>query len=497
MTVVTVAPTTSAARARAVRRALPALLAGLLAWALLFHAEIAAAVHVWTVSTAYNHGFIVLPLALWLAWDRRGAASGLLPVPTLLAALAALPLGLVWFAADRLGIMEGRQLAALALLETVLVAWMGWRLARVFAAPLAYLVFLVPFGAFLTPALQSFTARFIDVGLTLIGIPHVVTAYLIEIPQGRFVVAEACAGLRFLVAAIAFGALYALLMYRSPRRRLAFLAISCVVPVIANGIRALGIVVLGYILGSAEAAGADHLIYGWGFFSLVILLLTVGGLPFREDIGVPAAPAHRAAPPPKPIVAWAAVAAVALLAATAPTLAALLDRRAAAGPVPTLPGFTAAGTCRAIDPPGPVRHFDCAGSELTAAVRALPAGSGPAALAAALQTAVPRSAVEADVQGPLAVGGVTWRLAETLTPARLVATLAFIDGAPGRGGLAMRLRLARDGFGGGGGAVVLAASITPTVLTQAARQAFTEFLAGQATLLAAAARASAPRPPAP
>ena len=59
-----------------------------------------------------------------------------------------------------------------------------------------------------------------------------IDGYTIEIPEGTFYVAEACAGLRFLIASIAFGCLYALLMYRSPVRRTAFIVISIVVPII-------------------------------------------------------------------------------------------------------------------------------------------------------------------------------------------------------------------------------------------------------------------------
>ena len=66
---------------------------------------------------------------------------------------------------------------------------------------LAFLVFLVPFGAFLTGPLQHFTAQFIEVGLNLLGIPNFVTDLTIEIPTGTCHGAEACAGLRFLIAA--------------------------------------------------------------------------------------------------------------------------------------------------------------------------------------------------------------------------------------------------------------------------------------------------------
>ena len=148
-----------------------ALAAGLACFALLFHAEAAAAVRVWVDSTAYSHCFLVLPIALWLAWDRREAARGLRPEPIAWPALAVVPFGLAWFAAERLGLMEGRQLAVLGMLEAMLVALLGWRLARAQAPALIYLVFLVPVGSFLVPTLQHFTARFIDVGLDGAGHP--------------------------------------------------------------------------------------------------------------------------------------------------------------------------------------------------------------------------------------------------------------------------------------------------------------------------------------
>ena len=49
---------------RALRGSVIALAAGLVALGLVFHEEIAAAVRVWSNSTAYNHCFLVLPIAL-------------------------------------------------------------------------------------------------------------------------------------------------------------------------------------------------------------------------------------------------------------------------------------------------------------------------------------------------------------------------------------------------------------------------------------------------
>jgi len=108
-------------------------------------------------------------------------------------------------------------------------------------------------------------------------------------------------------------------MYRSWKRRAAFIAVSIVVPILANGLRVMGIVVYGYILGNAEAAIADHLIYGWVFFSLVSIILILLGLPFRQDVPVFAIPAmeagsRRGQPMRMLAVAGASVAFVAILA---------------------------------------------------------------------------------------------------------------------------------------------------------------------------------------
>ena len=255
----------------------------LLLLCLAFTPEIGSAVGTWNASTAYGHCWLVLPIAGWLLWERRAVVQAGVPVPVMWPALVAIPLVLGWLAANWLGIMEGRQLALVGLAELVLMAALGWRLWWALSPGFLYLVFLVPFGAFITPSLQHFTANFIIAGLHALDVPVEADTFQITIPEGVFYVAEACAGLRFLIASIAFGVLYAVTIFRSPWRRAAFIAVSCVVPVVANGVRGLGIVLLGHILGSAEAGAADHLIYGWVFFSFVIVVLALAGLPFRQD----------------------------------------------------------------------------------------------------------------------------------------------------------------------------------------------------------------------
>ena len=125
---------------------------------------------------------------------------------------------------------------------------------------------------------------------------------MIVIPAGNFTVAEACAGLRFLVAAVAFGVFYATEIYSHWPRRAIFIALSIVVPVIANGLRAFGLIAAAEAFGGASAIEADHITYGWIFFSLVLVALIFIGRAFAdrdwaaEDRATPASfvirPAH-------------------------------------------------------------------------------------------------------------------------------------------------------------------------------------------------------------
>ncbi len=437
---------------RTVRATATALAAGLALLALLFRDEIAAALRVWTNSTAYNHCFLVLPIAAYLAWDRRATLVGIAIRPAPWVGLAALPLGAAWLAAERLGIMEGRQLVLIGFVELLCLAVLGWRMFGRLAAPLLYLFFLVPFGEFIVPTLQAITTRFIEFGLGLTSLPYFIDNYVIEIPEGTFYVAEACAGLRFLIASVAFGVLYAVLIYRGWLRRTVFIAVSIVVPVVANGLRALGIVWLGHMLGSAQAAAADHVLYGWIFFSIVILLLVALGLPFRQDT---AAPASRPAPaPPLPAALGASLAAAALLvacAASGPVAAGMLDRRVSVAASPAV-DLQMTGCTAVAGPRNGVRQYSCEDGAIRLLVAVFSPRTGPGPVLAE-QRRMLGLVAGADIEvARLDLPGspVPWRLAESHEPPPSAAlTALWIDGQPSAGGLAMRVRQAITSLGGG------------------------------------------------
>jgi exosortase A len=293
----------------------------------IFSREAQGAFRVWLESTAYNHCFLILPVALYLAWQKREVLQRLTPQPDARALALLLPLGLLWLVAVLMSVLELQQLIAVSMFQVIVLATLGWRAYRVLLLPFLYLFFLVPTGYFLMPWLQDITAWFTVAGLKLVGIPVFSDGMLIDVPAGSFVIAEACAGLRFLIASVAFGVLFAALMYRSRVRWIAFVALSVIVPILANGVRAFGIIALAEWTGSAAAIEADHIIYGWVFFTFVTLLLIAIGMRFADDRKPIAetAPASPATDPPHPRrVAVAALLGLAV-AAGGPAYAQILD----------------------------------------------------------------------------------------------------------------------------------------------------------------------------
>jgi EpsI family protein len=131
--------------------------------------------------------------------------------------------------------------------------------------------------------MQNFAARFVDISLNLIGVPHYMEGTVIELTNGRFEIAEACAGLRFLIATVTLGILFSYLMYTRIYKAVLFLIASVAIPLIGNGLRCVGIILLAHYTNNEYGAGADHIVYGWGFNVAILLVLIFLGSLFRDE----------------------------------------------------------------------------------------------------------------------------------------------------------------------------------------------------------------------
>ncbi|MDP2809131.1 MAG: exosortase A [Rhodocyclaceae bacterium] len=241
-----------------------------------------AMVGIWWRSETFNHAFLVPPISLWLIWEKRHALARVTPRPALWLALPLAGLAFAWLLGELAAVNAVTQFAFVAMLALAVPLVIGIPAARRITFPIAFLFFAVPFGEFVMPKLMEWTATFTVIGLRASGIPVYQEGLHFVIPSGRWSVVEACSGVRYLIASIVVGTLYAYLNYRSLKRRLIFVGVSILVPLAANWVRAYIIVMLGHLSGNEIATGADHLIYGWVFFGVVIMIMFAIGMRWRE-----------------------------------------------------------------------------------------------------------------------------------------------------------------------------------------------------------------------
>lgn len=251
----------------------------LVAWAIVYQDAILGMEAIWSRSDTFAHGYFILPISIWLLWrDKENLLaskvnSTWLPLPILAGSL------FVWLFSYAADINVLGQLSAVVSLICIIWLMVGNKVTWRYKFPLAYLFFSVPMGEHLIPQLQDITAWFTVEFLKLNGIPVYVDGLYIQIPTGMFEVAVACSGIRYLIASIAVGTLFAYLTYTKTHKQIIFILFSLFLPILANGIRAYGIVAIAHYSNMKYATGVDHLLYGWIFFGLVIMLMFwVGGL---------------------------------------------------------------------------------------------------------------------------------------------------------------------------------------------------------------------------
>ena len=268
-----------------------------------FAADWAAMAGQWWNSSTYTHILLVPVMIGWLVWQRRAAVMTLIPAANRWGLLALLAAMLVWVMGSSAGLDLLRQAGAVAVLPAAVLLLLGPRVTAALLFPLAYMAFLVPFGDELVPPLQTITAKLTVLLVEASQIPAVINGIFIDTPAGLFKVAEACSGVKFLIAMAALGVFVGNVCFRSWRRRAAFFALCLVVPIVANGIRAWGTIYIAQSIGAERAGGIDHLIYGWVFFAVVIA--AVIGMSWRYfDRAIDAPMVDLARIEASPVLAW-------------------------------------------------------------------------------------------------------------------------------------------------------------------------------------------------
>ncbi|VAW54755.1 Eight transmembrane protein EpsH / EpsI protein [hydrothermal vent metagenome] len=221
----------------------------------------------------YGHGYLVLIISGYLVFYNRENLAMQTPCPEFGVLFFLLLAVMLWVLATLVGIEAVQAIALLLLIIIMVWALLGSRAMRWLIFPLLYISFAIPVWFLLSPFLQEITADVVFWAIRVMEIPAMREENTIILPAGKLLIEEACSGLRYLLAALTLGALYAYLNFKTFRGRLLVIFISVVAAVFANSLRVLVVVYLAYKTDMQHPFVSDHLSLGWYIFAGVLAVL--------------------------------------------------------------------------------------------------------------------------------------------------------------------------------------------------------------------------------
>ncbi len=226
----------------------------------------------------YSHGWLIPPIVAALLYRKRRqlAAARVRPCAWGLAILLPSLFVQVLSTAWQVGFVSG--FSFIGALVGLTLTLFGAEVLRLAAFPLAFLVFMVPLPVLLVEMvsfrLKLLAARAAMGVLDTVGLPAVRNGSIIRIPTGTLVVDDVCSGLKYLISLTAFGALYAHISSVGKAQKVALFLISVPVSFVANVIRVILMVLVGYTLGVATAEKwYFHGTLGFMLFAVAFVML--------------------------------------------------------------------------------------------------------------------------------------------------------------------------------------------------------------------------------
>ena len=231
----------------------------------------------WHDVADYSHGFLIAPLALYFAWERQPKLRRARIEPSWWG-LVPLALSTLTLVVGRLGVelMNMRVSFVLALMGIVLLL-LGRQVFRILAFPLFFLFLMVPLPQSLVNVvafpLQLTAADWAVDLLYYLRIPALREGNIIHLPNTTLFVAEACSGLRSLMALVTLGVVFAYFFRKSWGERILIVLSAIPIAIIVNALRVTITGILTYRFGEKAAEGAIHEFQGLITFSAAFLLL--------------------------------------------------------------------------------------------------------------------------------------------------------------------------------------------------------------------------------
>ena len=237
-----------------------------------------ALVHQWNNDPDMGHGFFVPLIAGYIIWQHREELAAIAPEPNwwglVVVALGGLQLVLGTLGAE----LFTTRMSFVVTLIGVVWTLGGNVMLRKLAFPLFLLFFMVPIPAVIystaTFKLQILASQLADGALTVLNIPVLREGNVLELPNQRLSVVDACSGIRSLLSLTFLSLVYGYFFESKTWVRVVLFCSTIPIAIVANASR---VTITGVItqVKPELAEGFFHEAEGWVIFMVALVILIV------------------------------------------------------------------------------------------------------------------------------------------------------------------------------------------------------------------------------
>jgi exosortase len=233
----------------------------------------------WATDEDVGHGFLVVPVAAWVAWQRRQELLTLDWTPAWWG-LGVMALGVLQSIVGMLGAEQFLQRSSILItLLGMLLVLGGTAAVRLLLFPLLLLPFMIPIPAVIynqiTFPLQLFASAVAETVLGWLNIPVLRDGNVLHLASQTLSVAEACSGIRSLLSLTFLALVYAYFFDKKVWMRWALLIGVVPIAILANAARVTLTGVLSDEVSPELAQGVYHELEGWIVFMVAFAMLIV------------------------------------------------------------------------------------------------------------------------------------------------------------------------------------------------------------------------------
>jgi exosortase len=247
------------------------------AFALLYRAVIAKLVYDWADGGNFSPGFLIVPIAGYLVWERRKKLAAT-PIEPSVVGLVLLLGSLITLAAGILGAeLFLSRVSLIGVIGSIVVFTTGWRVLRVLMFPLAFLLLMIPIPAIvfnqISLPLQLVASKAAEYTLQMVHIPVLREGNVIVLANTSLEVAEACSGIRSLISLVTLAIVYGYFSEGRVWARFVLTLAAVPVAVVSNAARVAGTGIAAHYYGPQVAEGFFHTFSGWMLFLVAFVML--------------------------------------------------------------------------------------------------------------------------------------------------------------------------------------------------------------------------------